>query len=117
MQPIAMQAFSRFKGRGSFSLTVVMAVLWMAAAPESASAQIASRFVRVDGIARGQVLWIRSGPGRSFERVGLLPSNARRIRNYGCQQRTTGYWCDIRYRGQRGWAAGRFLAEDRSRRT
>jgi uncharacterized protein YraI len=27
-----------------------------------------------------------------------------------------GYWCEISYRGVRGWSSGRYLANDRSRR-
>jgi uncharacterized protein YraI len=99
-----------------FALAASLAMLF-AALPEVVVAQIASRFVKVDNIAKGRVLWLRSGPGRGYERIGLLPYNARRIRNYGCRQRATGYWCEIRYRGQHGWASGRFLAEDRARRT
>lgn len=102
---------------GPYLCAALVAASLSIAPSQSAHGQIASRFVKVDNLPRGQVLWIRSGPGRGFERVGLLPYNARRIRNYGCKRRATGYWCEIRYRGQHGWASGRFLAEDRTRRT
>lgn len=107
-----------FEGRvRALALAMSIMASWTIAAAEHASARIISRFVKVDNLSRGQVLWIRSGPGRGFERVGLLPHNARRIRNYGCKRGAIGYWCEIRYRGQRGWASARFLASDRTRRT
>ncbi|HEV7251740.1 MAG TPA: hypothetical protein VGN97_01375 [Mesorhizobium sp.] len=84
--------------------------------PVPAHAQIDASYVKVDRIAQGRVLWVRSGPGRNFKRIGFLPHNARHIRSYGCKEIGTGYWCEIRYRGTRGWASGRFLANDRARR-
>lgn len=84
--------------------------------PLQADAQVVSRYVKVDGLASGQVLWIRSGPGLGFKRIGFLPSTARHIRNFGCRQVATGTWCEVRYRRARGWASRRFLAADGGRR-
>jgi uncharacterized protein YraI len=86
----------------------------------SASAEnrekITAPYVKVEGLLQGRILWIRSGPGTQFRRIGFLRHNARDVRNYGCKQVLRGYWCEIRYRGVRGWASGKYLANDRSRR-
>lgn len=83
----------------------------------SEESKITARYVKVDGLRTGQILWIRSGPGAYFRRIGLLRHNTEEIRNYGCKQLASGYWCKIGYRGLRGWASGRFLANDRSFRS
>lgn len=76
-----------------------------------------THFLKVDGLHHGMVLWIRAGPGKQYRRVGLLRFNARAIRSYGCKTLASGYWCEISYRGTRGWSSGRYLADDHSRRT
>jgi uncharacterized protein YraI len=75
----------------------------------------AAQYVKVAHIAGGHVLWLRSGPGRHFERIGLLPFGARHIRAYTCKVLATGSWCQVRYRGTRGWALKRFLVKDDAR--
>jgi uncharacterized protein YgiM (DUF1202 family) len=83
---------------------------------------------RVVGVRAGDVLNIRSGPGTEHPKVGEIPASADGIRNDGCKgrlnivewekatpaERTAAFrrvWCQIAYRGVKGWVAGRFLAE------
>jgi hypothetical protein len=81
----------------------------------SAPAAAAARYVKVAQVAPGHVLWMHSGPGHHFQRVGFLPHGARQIRAYTCKALATGSWCQVRYRGTRGWASKRFLAKDSAR--
>lgn len=49
---------------------------------------------------------LRAGPGTSFPVVDTLPTGAA-VNIHGC---LAGYtWCDIGWRGERGWVAGRYL--------
>jgi uncharacterized protein YraI len=51
-------------------------------------------------------LYIRAGPSTSFPVVDTLPSGAR-VDIHGC---LSGYtWCDVSWRGERGWVAARYL--------
>ncbi len=85
-------------------------------------------FFRVVGVRAGDVLNIRSGAGADHPKVGEIPAGGNGIRNHGCQgglnivewekaspaEREAGArrrWCQVEYRGIKGWAAGRFLAE------
>jgi uncharacterized protein YraI len=105
---------------GRVTVTVVAVAFMISELPLSASGanreKITARYVKVEGLPQGQVLWVRSGPGTHFRRIGLLRHNARHVRNHGCKQVPRGYWCEISYRGLRGWSSGRYLANDRSRR-
>ncbi|MEZ5839985.1 MAG: hypothetical protein R3D02_06025 [Hyphomicrobiales bacterium] len=85
---------------------------------------------RVTGVARNDVLNIRSGPSARFDIVGTIPHDGRGLRNLAectpkpaidtlatmspkalkaLRQRT---WCRIAYGGVTGWVAARYLAED-----
>jgi uncharacterized protein YraI len=105
---------------GRVTVAVVAVAFGFREMSESASGanreKITASYVKVEGLPQGQVLWIRSGPGTHFRRIGLLRHNARHIRNHGCKQVPQGYWCEISYRGVRGWSSGRYLSNDRSRR-
>ncbi|MFN4142111.1 SH3 domain-containing protein [Aestuariivirga sp.] len=104
----------------AISIALVAVVVLVGPGESTSGAEdgkITARYVKVDGLRSGQVLWIRSGPGKHFRRIGLLRHNTEAIRNYGCKQLASGYWCKIGYRGVRGWSSGRFLANDRSLRT
>jgi uncharacterized protein YraI len=49
---------------------------------------------------------LRAGPSTSFPVVDTLPAGAR-VNIHGC---LSGYsWCDVGWRGERGWVAGRYL--------
>jgi uncharacterized protein YraI len=79
------------------------------------AAAAAARYVKVVHVAPGHVLWLHSGPGRHFQRIGFLPYRARQIRAYRCKALVTGSWCQVRHLGTRGWASKRFLAKDSAR--
>lgn len=74
------------------------------------------RYVKVTNLSPGHILLIRSAPIRSSDPIGILPYSARHIRSYGCKTLATGSWCEVRYRGTRGWASKRYLAPDKRRR-
>lgn len=80
--------------------------------PTITTANAESNWLRVDNVRSGSVLWLRAGPASSFERIGLLPYDARHIRNFGCKEFNNGTWCKIRYRGTKGWASKKYLAPD-----
>ncbi len=96
--------------------TVALAAALAASCMTSSGAQAAPQYLKVSGLPAGHVLWIRSAPGRSFERIGFLPPTARHIRSYGCKRLATGSWCQLRYRSTKGWALRRYLAPDTIRR-
>lgn len=52
-------------------------------------------------------LSMRAGPGRDYPRIARLPSNVR-VNLLGCLNRYD--WCDVTYRGARGWVNGDALA-------
>jgi N-acetylmuramoyl-L-alanine amidase len=64
---------------------------------------------RVVNVAPNDVLNIRSGPDANLSIVSTIPPNARGVRIVGA---CTGQWCQIDYRGARGWVNRRFLASD-----
>ncbi len=67
----------------------------------------------VAGVAGGDLLNVRSGPGTSNPVVGQL-GNGDRVRNLGCRMNGQTKWCEIEMPGDqplRGWAAGRYLRE------
>lgn len=94
---------------------VAAALLWPPAGGVT-HAETGARYVKVKNLPPGRVLLIRVGPSRTFMAIGFLPHNARHIRNYGCKRLATGRWCELRYRGTRGWSSERYLAADRARR-
>lgn len=104
---------------GKLIVLFVIVTASLAAFPMSvtAYAQGAAKYIKVKNLAPGRILLMRSGPGRSFEPIAFLPHNARHIRSFGCKNLATGRWCDLIYRGVRGWASQRYLTTDRRRRT
>lgn len=91
---------------------LLAAFLSLVAVPAPAAA---AHYVKVVNIMPGHVLWLRSGPGFHFERVGFLPHSARHVRAYVCKSLATGHWCQVRYRDTRAWASHHYLADDPSR--
>lgn len=73
-------------------------------------------YVRVMGLPVGQVLWVRLKPSVSASRIGFLPATARHIRSYGCIRPAAASWCQVRYRGTRGWAYKKYLKPDNMQR-
>ena len=61
---------------------------------------------KVVGVASDDVLNIRSGPGVSYDIVGVIPSGSGCvIRSRTCRRR----WCKVQYVGMRGWVNSRYL--------
>lgn len=75
-----------------------------------------SNYVKAKGLSPGHVLWLRSEPTGSSKRIGFLPYSARHIQNFGCERANSRHWCQVIYRGTRGWALKRYLTDDRDRR-
>ncbi len=83
-------------------MAMVMAVtIFSTTAPKPAEAAC------VVGVKSWDVLWIRSGPGIRYRKVGAIPYNACRVRVYWRTCR--GFWCRVYYRGVRGWSHTRYL--------
>jgi N-acetylmuramoyl-L-alanine amidase len=62
---------------------------------------------RIVNVAPRDVLNIRSGPNADLSIVGAIPDKGQGIRIVGdC----SGQWCEIDYRGARGWVNRQFLA-------
>ena len=83
---------------------------------QGTSANAAAPYFKVHGLPPGAVLWVRSGPGPQFKRIGFFPATARHIRSYGCRKFVRGTWCRVEYRGGLGWAPQRLLSKDNGRR-
>lgn len=71
-------------------------------------------YLRVTKLTPGQVLWVRSGPSILSQRIGFFRYNDRNIRGYGCKTVRVA-WCEVQYRGARGWALKLYLTEDEAR--
>ena len=69
---------------------------------------------RVTGVAYGDWLNIRSGPGAGTDRVGTISREGTGITVYGCTN-TPGHvrWCEIEHDQVRGWVKGKFLEPTR----
>ena len=105
---------SRSVGRLPF-LALASTILVVAQGSVSFAAQNAS-YVKVSGLSLGHVVWVRSEPVSSAKRIGFLPATARHIRSYGCKRFAASSWCDVRYRGTRGWVSQRYLKPDTAQR-
>jgi hypothetical protein len=83
----------------------------------------------VTGVASDDSLNLRMAPNADSKRIAKIPFNARGLKNYGCPNHVTfeqwkrmtqeqkdnaarARWCQVEYKGLRGWVAGRFLTED-----
>jgi len=97
------------------ALMIGIAALVLFAA-DTAPLYAAAKYVRVANVSPGKVTWMRAGPGTSFKKVKPLPYNIRHIWSYGCRRVAFQQWCQVRHLGVRGWVAGRYLAEERTRK-
>jgi hypothetical protein len=95
---------------------LISAVLLLPIVASRATYAADSHYVKVKGLPPGHVLWIHSEPAGSSERIGFLPYSARHIQNYGCKRFDSSDWCQVIFRGTRGWARERYLADDKARR-
>jgi hypothetical protein len=82
----------------------------------------------VTGVAGNDTLNLRMQPSASADVLARIPHNAKGLRNLGCRgepsldafqrmsaaerQAAVGRrWCQVAYRGRKGWVASRFLKE------
>ena len=85
-------------------------------------------FLRVVGVREGSALSLRDGPGLDAGRIALMPAGTDGLRNLGCRggpslvewqamtvrERAAARrqrWCNVEFRGLKGWAAGWYLGE------
>lgn len=87
-------------------------------------------FYRVNGVAPGMMLDLRSEANPGAPVVRRIPADAQCLRNLGCRgglsfeefttlpepekqrrQAANLRWCNVEYQGSSGWVEGRFLAE------
>jgi hypothetical protein len=104
-------------------------VLLLAAAPVLVRAQDGPDFWAVTGVRSDDALNLRVAPDGDSRRIARIPHNARGLKNHGCPNTVTfedwkrmteaqrdkaalSRWCQVEYKGQKGWVAGRFLKED-----
>ena len=87
--------------------TIASAVV--AAVTKFCSAEEESVAYRVTRVAADDVLNIRSGPSADYSVVGTIPPGGRGIQIVGA---CAGRWCQINYRGARGWVNRQFLARE-----
>jgi hypothetical protein len=119
----------------AFWAGLVCLVAMLAAAPALAqttatrAASDAPSYWAVTGVRSDDALNLRVAPNAEAKRIAQIPHNARGLRNYGCPSHVTfeqwkrmtkaqkdraarSRWCEVEYRGMKGWVAGRFLKED-----
>ncbi len=97
-------------------------------APSARATADGPDFFRVVGVAAGDVLNMRTGPGTEHAKIGEIPPDEDGLGNLGCvggldfaawQQATPEQrekarktrWCRVSYRGTEGWVAAWFLTE------
>ncbi|MFB9151620.1 hypothetical protein [Roseovarius ramblicola] len=85
-------------------------------------------YFRVVDVVSNDVLNIRAAPTARAAKIGAIPPDGDGILNHGCinqmsyaqwqaaspaerEKARKRVWCEISYRGIRGWVAGWFLAE------
>jgi hypothetical protein len=83
----------------------------------------------VTGVRSDDSLNLRVAPNADSKRIAKIPFNARGLKNFGCPNHVTfeqwkrmteaqrdfaarSRWCQVEYKGVKGWVAGRFLKED-----
>lgn len=72
-----------------------------------------SDVLQVTGIAMGDILNVRSGPGAGYRIIGAL-ANGDAVRNLGCQAQGGSRWCQIEMMTdmrERGWVNARYLTQ------
>jgi len=80
------------------AMLTCLATLGVPASPARAACTV--------NVPYGDVLWIRSGPGTQYSRIGSIPRDACGVAVFGeCQ----GRWRQVEYRGVSGWAHTGFL--------
>jgi hypothetical protein len=114
-------------GASLISMLVVLALVVPALAQTAASDP--PQFWAVTGVRSDDALNLRVAPNADSRRIARIPFNAKGIRNHGCPSHVTfeqwkrmtkgqkdwaarTRWCEVEYKGRKGWVASRFLKED-----
>ena len=115
-----------FGCRGRLACALCFAV----AAPVVVAAQGGGPdFWAVTGVKSNDALNLRVAPNAHSRVIARIPFNAGGLRNHGCPNEVTfeqwkrmteaqrdraqrSRWCQVEYKGNKGWVAGRFLKED-----
>jgi hypothetical protein len=113
---------------------LVYALVLLAAGPAAGRAQTdGPAYWAVTGVRSNDALNLRLGPNADSHAIARIPYNARGLKNFGCPNRVTfqqwlrmskaqrdraarSRWCQVEYKGMKGWVHGRFLKEDASPR-
>jgi hypothetical protein len=110
-------------------LISMFAVLVTAMPALAQTAALDPEFWAVTGVRSDDALNLRVAPDADSRRIARIPFNARGLKNHGCPNHVTfeqwkrmtqaqkdwaarARWCEVEYKGQKGWVAGRFLKED-----
>jgi hypothetical protein len=110
-------------------LVCVLAVLAVTPALAQTAAADGPTFWAVTGVRSDDTLSLRVAPNADSRRIARIPFNARGLKSYGCPSHVTfeqwkrmtqpqrdraarSRWCEVEYKGMKGWVAGRFLKED-----
>lgn len=91
---------------------ILMASIAALAVPLAPAAEAQSRWSRQDRTSVGYTLnqaRMRAGPDTDYPVIRFIPRD-RRVHVYGCLNNWS--WCDVGYRSDRGWVAGRLLGAD-----
>jgi hypothetical protein len=109
---------------------IVCIVLLLAATSALAQTDVEGpAYWAVTGVSPYDSLNLRVAPSAESRRIAKIPYNARGLKNYGCPNHVTfeqwkgmtqaqkdwaarSRWCQVEYKGMKGWVAGRFLKED-----
>lgn len=109
---------------------IVCTLLLLAATPAPAqTAADGPTEWAVTGVPSYDTLNLRVAPSAEAKRIARIPYNARGLKNYGCPNHVTfeqwkrmtqaqkdwaarSRWCEVEYKGMKGWVAGRYLKED-----
>ena len=110
-------------------LISMLAVLVTAMPALAQTAAPAPEFWAVTGVRSDDALNLRVAPDADSRRIARIPFNAKGLKNHGCPNHVTfeqwrrmtqvqkdraasARWCEVEYKGQKGWVASRFLKED-----
>jgi hypothetical protein len=111
---------------------LVCTLVALAAAPALAQTPAAADgpdFWAVTGVRPDDALNMRVAPSADSKLIARIPFNARGLKSHGCPNHVTfeqwkrmteaqrdwaarSRWCQVEYKGLKGWVAGRFLKED-----
>ena len=111
-------------------LAVLLATVTLLSAGNAAAEADGPDYWSVQGVAANDVLNLRTKASPYARKIGEIPPDAGCLKNLGCvgglsmeeftrlskqeqaaRKREHPRWCQVEYRGQRGWVAGHYLSE------